>query len=150
VSRLVVDAGIVAKWFVAEDLMEEADRLRPLVRTLVAPDFCLIELANIVWKKVRQGTLLPDEAGAVTPLLRRSGMRFLPSPPLLDDALDLARELDHPVYDCLYVAAMDVLGAPFVTWDKPLHAKLQGSRFGASVYLLSDVERLLNDLDAAS
>lgn len=147
---LVVDAGIVAKWFVAEELTAEADRLRPLVGRLAAPDFCLIELANILWKKARQGTLRPEEAGAITPLLQRSGMRFLPSGPLLGDALELACELDHPVYDCLYVAAMDVLGAPLVTWDKPLHAKLKASRHGASVYLLSEVERLLADLEAGS
>jgi predicted nucleic acid-binding protein len=119
-----------------------------LLGTLAAPDFCLVELANIAWKKVRQGILLPDEAKAMAPSLRQSGVRFLPSPPLLGDALDLARELDHPVYDCLYVAAMDLLGACLVTWDKPLHAKLAGSRFGASVYLLSEVDRLLGDLDA--
>ena len=145
---LVVDAGVVAKWFVAEELAAEADRLRPLVGTLAAPDFCLVELANIAWKKVRQGSILADEARAILSLLRQSGVRFLPSPPLLEGALDLARELDHPVYDCLYVAAMDLLGVRFVTWDKPLHAKLAGSRFGASVYLLPEVDRLLDDLDA--
>jgi predicted nucleic acid-binding protein len=143
---LVVDAGVVAKWFVAEELMAEADRLRPLVGSLAAPDFCLVELANIVWKQVRRGALLADEAGAIAPLLQHSGMRFVPSGPLLGDALDLACELDHPVYDCLYVAAMDLLDARFVTWDKPLHAKLVGSRFKGSVYLLSEVDRLLADL----
>jgi predicted nucleic acid-binding protein len=133
---------------VAEELTAEADRLRPLVGRLAAPDFCLIELANIVWKKVRQASLRPEEAGAIMSLLQRSGMRFLPSGPLLDDALELARELDHPVYDCLYVAAMAALDAPFVTWDKPLHAKLKASRPGTSVYLLSEVEQLLADLEA--
>ena len=45
------------------------------------------------------------EAIRIASHLRRSGMRFLPSEPLLDAALSLAQELDHPVYDCLYVAA---------------------------------------------
>lgn len=143
---LVVDAGVVAKWFVAEEMMAEADRLRPLVGSLAAPEFCLVELANIIWKKVRQGILPPDDGQAVTPFLRRSGMRFVPTETLLDDAFELAGELDHPVYDCLYVAAMDSLQARFVTWDKPLHAKLAGSRFAGSVYLLSEVDRLLGDL----
>ena len=91
-----------------------------------------------------------DEATQITPYLRRSGMRFLPSEPLLDAALSLAQEFDHPVYDCLYVAAMDLLGAAFLTWDKPLHAKLARSRFAASTYLLSDVDRLLVDLEPSS
>jgi hypothetical protein len=89
-----------------------------------------------------------EDAAVVAPAVQRSGMRLLSTDPLIDQAFDLAREFDHPVYDCLYVAAMGLLGARFVTWDKPLHAKLAGSRFGASVYLLSEVDRLLGDLDA--
>jgi predicted nucleic acid-binding protein len=145
---LVVDASVIIKWFAVEELIDEADRLRPLLDRLVAPDFCLIELTNIVWKKVRQGTFLPDEAARIMPHLRRSGMRFLPSEPLLDAALGIAHEFDHPVYDCLYVAAMDLLGAAFVTCDKRLQAKLARSRFAAFSYLLADVDRLLVDLNA--
>lgn len=145
--KLVVDASVIIKWFVVEELIDEADRLRPLLDRLVAPDFCLIELTNIIWKKVRRGTFLPDEAARITSHLRRSGLQFLPSEPLLDAALNIAHELDHPVYDCLYVAAMDLLGAAFVTCDKPLHAKLARSRFAVSAYLLADVDRLLVDLN---
>jgi predicted nucleic acid-binding protein len=146
--KLVVDASVIIKWFAVEELIDEADRLRPLVDQLVAPDFCLVELTNIAWKKVRRGTFLPDEAARITSNLRRSGMQFLPSAPLLDAALHFAQEFDHPVHDCLYVASMDLLGAAFVTWDKPLHAKLARSRFGALIYLLPDVDRLLADIGA--
>ena len=145
--NLVVDASVIIKWFAFEELMEEADQLRPLIARLVAPDFCLIELTNIAWKKIRHGTFLLDEANQITPYLRRSGMQLLSSEPLLDAALSLAHEFDHPVYDCLYVAAMDLLGTAFLTWDKPLHAKLARSRFAASTYLLSDIDRLLVDLN---
>ena len=93
--------------------------------------------------------LQPDDAAWITSHLRRSGMRFLPSETLLDAALSLAQEFDHPVYDCLYVASMDLLGAAFVTWDKPLHAKLARSRFAALAYLLSDVDRLLGELGSS-
>jgi predicted nucleic acid-binding protein len=147
---LIVDASVVIKWFAVEELMEEADRLRPLVAGLVAPDFCLVELANIAWKKVRRGTFMPDEAATIPSYLRRSGMRFLPSEPLIDAAQSLALEFDHPVYDCLYVAAMDRQGAAFVTWDRSLHAKLAQSRFAATTYLLSEVDRLLVDLNGRS
>ena len=76
-------------------------------------------------------------------------MQFLASEPLLDAALSLAQEFDHPVYDCLYVAAMDLLGAAFVTWDQPLQAKLARSRFAPRAYLLAEVDRLLADLGTA-
>ena len=145
--RLVIDASVVVKWFAIEDLRPEARRLEPLIDRLIAPDFLLIEVTNIAWKKVRQGMLQSDKASRIPSHLRRSGMRFLPSEPLLDAALSLAHEFDHPVYDCLYVAAMDLLGTAFLTWDKPLHAKLARSRFAASTYLLSDIDRLLVDLN---
>jgi predicted nucleic acid-binding protein len=144
--RLVVDASVVIKWFAIEDLRPEARRLEPLIDQLIAPDFLLIEVANIAWKKARQGMLQPDEAVRIPSYLRRSGLRLLPSEPLVDAALTLAQEFDHSVYDCLYVAAMDLLGCPFLTWDKPLHAKLAPSRFAPSTYLLSNVDRLLVDL----
>jgi predicted nucleic acid-binding protein len=144
--RLVVDASVVIKWFAAEELIDEADRLRPLIAQLAAPDFLLVEIANIAWRKARQGTLPADDAARMIPHPRRSGMQFLPSEPLLDDALALAQELDHPVHDCLYVAAMDILRATFLTWDKPLHAKLTQSRFASATCLLSEVDRLLADL----
>jgi predicted nucleic acid-binding protein len=147
---LVVDASVLVKWFVAEELTAEADRLRPLVASLVAPDFCLIELTNILWKKVQRGTLLPGEAAAIVPCLRLGSMRFLPSEPLLKAALDLAYELQHPVYDCLYLASMELLGIRFVTWDRQLHARLTPTRFARSTYLLSEVDRLLGDLGPAS
>jgi predicted nucleic acid-binding protein len=147
-ASLIVDASVVIKWFVVEDLRPEARRLQPVSHRLAAPDFLLLELSNIAWRKARQGAMPVEDAAVVAPAVRRSGVRLLSTDPLIDQAFDLAREFDHPVYDCLYVAAMDLLGARFVTWDKPLHAKLAGSRFGASVYLLSEVDGLLDDLGA--
>jgi predicted nucleic acid-binding protein len=146
---LIVDASVVIKWFVIEDLRPEARRLHPTSHRLAAPDFLLLELSNIAWRKARQGTMPADDAGVVVPAIQRSGLRLLQTEPLIDQAFELAREFDHPVYDCLYVAAMDLLGARFVTWDKPLHAKLAGSRFAESVYLLSEVDRLLAELGRA-
>lgn len=147
---LIVDASVVIKWFVIEELRLEARRLQPALPRLAAPDFLLVELSNIAWKKARQGAMPMADAATVAPAVRRSGLRLLGTDPLIGQAFDLARELDHPIYDCLYVAAMDLLGARFITWDRPLYVKLKDSRFGGSVYLLSDVERLLADLGPGS
>ena len=105
---------------------------------MAAPDFASIELTNIAWKKIRHGTFLLDEANQITPYLRRSGMQLLSSEPLLDAALSLAREFDHPVYDCLYVAAMDLLGTAFLTGTSRSTPSSHGA-IAASTYLLSDI-----------
>jgi predicted nucleic acid-binding protein len=144
--KVVVDASVVMKWFVIEDFRPEAKRLEAILPTLIAPDFLLIEIANIAWKKVMRTELDPDDAALIVPQLRRSGLRLLPTESFLGDALTLAQELAHPVYDCLYIAVMDLLGARFVTWDRPLFQKLAATRFAPRVYLLPDVTRLLGDL----
>jgi predicted nucleic acid-binding protein len=143
----VVDASVLMKWFAAEEVSDEADRLRPFAKRLAAPDFLLVELASIAWTKVRRGELDSAQARQVVPCLRRTDLQLLASDQLIEPALDLALELDHPPYDCLYVAAMDVLGASFVTWDKPLHRRLRATRFADRAHLLSDVDRLLADLE---
>lgn len=148
--ELIVDASVVIKWFVVEDLLDEADRLRPLIAELSAPDFLLVEIGIIAWKKTRQGILRPHDATRIVAHLRRSGMRLVPTTSLLDNALQLAQDLDHPVYDCLYVALIEMLDAMFLTWDRELYAKLSQSRFASAVYLLSDVDRLFDRLNTPS
>ena len=144
---LIVDASVVIKWFVVEDLLDEADQLRPLIAELSAPDFLLVEIGNIAWKKTRQGILRPHDAARILAHLRRSGMQLVPTTSLLDNALKLAQDLDHPVYDCLYIALIEMLDAMFLTCDGQLYAKLSRSRFASAAYLLSDVDRLLDRLN---
>jgi len=42
-------------------------------------------------------------------------------------AFALAHELDHPVYDCVYLALAEVEDARLVTADRRLLARLRGS-----------------------
>jgi predicted nucleic acid-binding protein len=44
------------------------------------------------------------EAGAAFDLVSESGIDLRPTGPLLPRAMDVARRLDHPVYDCVYLA----------------------------------------------
>ena len=89
-----------------------------------------------------------DDSIRIVPLVKRSGISIISTDLLLVEALELAGELDHSIYDCIYVASMNLLSARFITWDKKLHAKLAGSRFAGQVYLLSEVDRLITHLGA--
>ncbi|RYG86114.1 MAG: PIN domain-containing protein [Alphaproteobacteria bacterium] len=113
----VVDASVAIKWAVDEVGRDAARQLVLEGHVLVAPDFLLLEVANIVWKKVRLRELDAVQALAVIAEIQLPISRFLPSAPLTLRALKLALELDHPAYDCLYLAAAETAGGAVVTAD---------------------------------
>lgn len=134
-KRIVVDSCVALKWFLLE---EHSDRARSLLDAgplLVAPDIVLVEIANGLWKNERLGrvpTVLAMESLAAAPGLIDE---FVSSASLLPEAAGLARSLDHPVYDCLYVAAARKLGVNLVTTDAKLLAKLKAKRDRTAINL---------------
>jgi predicted nucleic acid-binding protein len=121
---LVVDASIAVKWVVEEEGTEAALAVRRKAK-LIAPDLLAAECANILWKKARRGELSADEAILAAKLLQRVDLEFLPTRPFLERATRLAIELDHPAYDCLYLAMALVKDCQLVTADEHLLRKLE-------------------------
>ena len=94
---------------VAATWLEIADQL-------LAPDFLALECANVLWKKARRGQITESVGEALADIV--SGVIELrPSTPL-SRRLPLGRELDHPVYDCIYLALAEVEDAELVTADR--------------------------------
>lgn len=125
-SPLVLDASIAIKWIIEEEGTAQALALRGTAK-LIAPDLLIAECANILWKKVRRGELLPDEAGLGARLLQASEIELVPMRMLLENATRLAVELDHPAYDCLYLELAIRRGCRMVTADERLIGKLRQS-----------------------
>lgn len=114
----VVDASVAIKWIVAEPGSDLAARLLD-GRSLHAPPLMRIEAANALLVMGRRGLLTPDEADDALAAL--GGMPLAPSPRGFDPvprALRLARLLDHPIYDCVYLSLATELGVPVVTADR--------------------------------
>lgn len=122
-STLVIDASVAIKWVVEEEGTAEALALRRQAR-LIAPDLLVAECANILWKKVRRNELSAEEAGLAARLLQTAEIEFRPARPLLEEATRLAIALDHPAYDCLYLALAESEDSLFVTADSKLVRKL--------------------------
>ena len=118
-ETLIVDASVAIKWVVEEEGTAAAVDLRSRFR-FAAPELLIPECANILWKKVHRGELLPDEAVLAARLLERSGTTLLSMTGLLERATSLAIALSHPAYDCAYLAAAAQTGARFVTADNRL------------------------------
>ena len=115
-TPLVIDASIAIKWVVEEDGTAEALALLGTNR-LIAPDLLVAECANVLWKKVRRRELSAAEALFAARLLQTSRIELLPTRALLEMGTRLAVELDHPAYDCLYLALAIANGCRFVTAD---------------------------------
>jgi predicted nucleic acid-binding protein len=103
VNTLVIDASIAVKWVVEESGTPEALTLRRRAR-LVAPDLLAVECANVLWKKVQRHELSREEPLLARRLLQGAEIELVPTRSLLEAGARIAIELDHPAYDCLYLA----------------------------------------------
>jgi predicted nucleic acid-binding protein len=117
-SSFVIDASVVIKWVVDEPGTAQALLLRR--HRLLAPDLLIAECANILWKKVRRKELLEEEALVATGLLARSDIEFEPMIGVFEAAVRIAILLDHPAYDCCYLALAAAHDCAFVTADDAL------------------------------
>jgi len=124
VNTLVIDASVAVKWVVEEDGTPEALALRQKAK-LIAPDLLIAECANVLWKKVHRGELLKEEALLAARLLQGAEIELLPTRSLFETATRLSIEIDHPAYDCLYLALAVEKKCQFVTADERFLRKLQ-------------------------
>lgn len=140
--RLVVDASVVIKWYVDEEQSPDASALEHFRNTLLAPEFLAVELANIVWKKARKGEITVPQATMIVAPETLGQVELHADAPMTPEAYTLATELDHPVYDCLYLACARlhdglvvtaddrfvraVDDSPYATLVRPLAAPLPG------------------------
>lgn len=125
---LVIDASVAVKWFVPEPGHDSARALLDLNDALIAPDWLLAEVANVFWKQQRRGQInlsLSQEALHILPGL----LDLRPTVALVNEALKIAHSIDHPVYDCIYLALTREQGATLVTDDKGLIRKGVASDF---------------------
>lgn len=138
-TSFVVDASVAIKWVVEEPGTDAALSIRAAGR-LVAPDLWVTECANILWKKVRRGEFSADQALAAAELLEAAGVEVMAGEPALSQVVRLATTLDHPAYDCVYLALAADNGWTMVTADDRLLERLRGT----------SLERHVRSIEAAA
>jgi predicted nucleic acid-binding protein len=132
-SLYVVDANVVAKWFIPERLSEEAVRLLDEKHQLASPDLLWPELGSVLWKKVRAGQLTGPQAARIIQALDQFPVTVFPSRLILEGALEIALETGRSVYDSVYVALAVALECPLVTADERLVKGLAGGPLAAHI-----------------
>ncbi|HSB61465.1 MAG TPA: type II toxin-antitoxin system VapC family toxin [Vicinamibacteria bacterium] len=132
-STFVVDANVVAKWFVPERLTEEAIGLLDDEHDLASPDLLWPEIGNVLWKKCRAGELTRREAARILQALDRCSLTVFPSRLVLEGALEIALGTGRSVYDSIYLALAVALECRLVTADERLVNALAGGPLAAHV-----------------
>jgi predicted nucleic acid-binding protein len=126
-TGFVVDASVAIKWLVDEPLSAQAARLLDDDLPLAAPELIYAEAANALWAIARRGRIGAADVRealdllADAPLTVPSSMRQL-----MAAAARLAADLDHPVYDCLYLALALQEQRPVITADRHFYEVVQG------------------------
>ena len=119
--KWVVDASVAAKWLAPEPDSPLAEAL--LDHELIVPDLLFAEVGNILWKKQLRGEMNAAATQIGARWLLQVPVQVHDSAGLLADALALALQLQHPAYDCFYLALARRVDAPLVTADRRLHAR---------------------------
>jgi len=126
---LVIDASVAVKLAVDEERSDAAHRLAQSAVLFIAPELIWAEVANTLWKKVRRAELDAPAAFSVIEGLEALFSEIVPLQLLKADALRIAVELNHPVYDCFYLALAEQRGVPVMTDDQALAKLAAGTRF---------------------
>jgi predicted nucleic acid-binding protein len=139
-SVIVVDASVGVKWFVPEVHAAEARQWRNGPDDLHIPAFFFdLEIANILWKKVRRAEITRADADLILAQLPLLPLTRHPDPPLLASAFDVAGHTQRTVYDCLYLALAVQLSGRLITADQRFYNSLTGTPWSSHIRWVGDL-----------
>ncbi|MBV8106169.1 MAG: type II toxin-antitoxin system VapC family toxin [Hyphomicrobiales bacterium] len=118
-SGYVVDASVAVKWLVNEAFSAEATRLLDGAATLIAPELLFAEATNAMWALCRRADITRADLAEAINVLKSAPVSVpVPMRQLAASAARLAADLDHPAYDCFYLALALQEQYPVVTADR--------------------------------
>jgi predicted nucleic acid-binding protein len=119
---IVVDASVIVKWFIPEVGDAAAKALLSAGDELIAPELARVEVASALIRKGIRRELTGADAGSTLRAWFRAladgQIALLPNEDDIEAAAGLALELQHPLPDCLYLAAAERLGVALITADR--------------------------------
>jgi len=130
---IVADASIVVKALVAEPGSEQALAALQMANKVIAPALMFTEVANVLRRKERLGLISSEQSVRATEHLLLVPDQTVPDNELITDAMTLARQMNHSVYDCVYLAASIQSGAVILTADDVFRVKADQNGFGHHV-----------------
>lgn len=123
---IVVDASVIIKCLLPEDGSQEALNLLDK-QTCLAPDLIVHECVNALWKNVKVGRARQERVVEALALFSNLDLALTSSSSLAPRALELAIALDHPAYDCFYLALAERYDVDLVVVDGTFTRKVMES-----------------------
>ena len=126
-TGFVVDASVAVKWLIDERLSDRAAQLLEKNTPLAAPELLYVEAANALWAIARRGHISAGDVRDALDLLADAPLTVPASmKQLMAGAARLAIDLDHPVYDCIYLALAIQEQRPVITADHRFYDVVEG------------------------
>jgi predicted nucleic acid-binding protein len=116
-DEVVLDASVAAKVFIEEEGSRAAEALVLSGVRLVAPEFVLVELANVAVKRLRRGHFPRVAAERMIAASQTMFDELVPSNDLFQRAFTLACDHGLSTYDAMYVALAEARGCEMVSAD---------------------------------
>lgn len=118
----VVDASVAVKWLITKSFSDQAVQLLDKELTLIAPEVLFAEVTNALWAMCRRGTITKADFAEAVDVLKTAPVAVpVPMRQLAAFAARLAVDLDHPAYDCFYLALAVHEQHPVITADRRFH-----------------------------
>ena len=136
---IVVDANVAVHWTIESAFSEQAERLLRSPVLLIAPDFIIVEVTNAFYFTIRERTDRVARALDGLEFLPRWFSELVPAAALRHRAMAYCMELEHPAYDCYYLALAESRRTRLVTTDEHFLRKVKNvSQYAQSIVHLED------------
>ncbi len=147
VKTLVLDTSVAIKFYLPEELREEALILLSAVEydevELLAPSTLLPESFNAFWQQHRRSMLSREEVGEYWSQLSAISMEFYSPEGLMTRAVQISLETGAIIYDALFLALAEEAETVVLTADGRLLNILESTPYIELARHLRTVERLL-------
>lgn len=118
-AALVIDASVAVKWVLEEPGSDWARALPTMGAEMSAPNLLCAECGNVLWRMVRTKRIAASVLEGFWSAINAVPLALCHSDwDLNAAALRLSVRLDHPIYDCLYLALALDRGAALATADR--------------------------------
>jgi predicted nucleic acid-binding protein len=138
VTGVIVDASVAIKWVSNEELSDQAEALLSTGVDIFAPTLVGAEVGNAIWRKCKAGEMPPHLAKDAIRRIIDAYDHLVDDTSLLIGAVELALELGHPLYDCLYLSLARQRQILVVTADARFLNRVARSPYAHQIVHLSD------------